>query len=112
MKYSGVRAAVHERFGSPDVVSIRDGPVPALSPDELLVEFQATTVNRSDCHYRAVLPFPMRVLTGRVRQKPKIWGSEFAGRVVAVGEVVTDFKVGDRGHKILRTARRVPSTEI
>jgi len=91
-----MRAAVHERYGQPDVVSIRDAPVPIIGPVELLVEVHASTVNRTDCHYRAASPFPMRFLTGLVRPKPKIWGCEFAGRIVAVGDAVSNFMVDDR----------------
>lgn len=91
-----VRAAVHDRYGSPEVVSIGDVPVPAIGPDELLVEVHATTVNQTDAHYRAASPFPVRVLTGLVRPKPRIWGCEFAGRVAAVGDAVSGFAVDDR----------------
>jgi NADPH:quinone reductase-like Zn-dependent oxidoreductase len=38
----------------------------------------------------------MRFLTGLVRPKPRIWGCEFAGRVAAVGDAVSSFKVDDR----------------
>lgn len=91
-----MRAAVHERYGKPDVVSIRDVPMPETGPDELLVEVHASTVNRTDCHYRAGSPLLMRFLTGLVRPKPKIWGCEFAGSVAAVGDDVSSFSVGDR----------------
>jgi NADPH:quinone reductase-like Zn-dependent oxidoreductase len=91
-----VRAAVHKRYGPPDVVSICNVAVPHIGPDELLVEVHASTVNRTDCHYRAASPFPMRFLAGLVRPKPKIWGCEFAGRVVTVGDAVSNFVDGDR----------------
>lgn len=91
-----MRAAVHDRYGPPDVVSVRDVPVPSIGSDELLVEVHATTVNRTDCHYRSASPPPMRLFTGLVRPKPKIWGCEFAGKVTAVGDAVADFAVGDR----------------
>jgi NADPH:quinone reductase-like Zn-dependent oxidoreductase len=91
-----VRAAVHVRYGPPEVVSIRDVPVPTIGPDELLVEVHATTVNQTDAHYRAASPLPMRALTGLIRPRPKIWGCEFAGRVAAVGDAVSDFALDDR----------------
>jgi NADPH:quinone reductase-like Zn-dependent oxidoreductase len=91
-----VRAAVHDRYGPPEVVSIREVPVPSIGADELLVEVHATTVNQTDAHYRSATPFPMRVLTGVVRPRPKIWGCEFAGRVAAVGDSVSGFALDDR----------------
>ena len=48
-----MRAAVHDHYGPPEVVSIRDVPVPTISADELLVEVHATTVNQTDAHYRS-----------------------------------------------------------
>jgi NADPH:quinone reductase-like Zn-dependent oxidoreductase len=91
-----VRAAAHDRYGPPEVVSVRDVPVPSILPDELLVEVHATTVNRTDCHYRSASPFPMRLFTGLVRPKPRIWGCEFAGKVAQVGDTASGFSVGDR----------------
>jgi len=91
-----MRAAVHDRYGGPDVVSIREVPTPMFGPGELLIEVHASTVNRTDCHYRAASPFLMRFLTGLVRPKPKIWGCEFAGSVTAVGGDVSNFTVGER----------------
>ena len=91
-----MRAAVHDRYGPADVVAIRDVAVPVTRSEELLVEVHASTVNRTDCHYRAASPFPMRFLSGLVRPKPKIWGCEFAGRVAAVGDQVSNFMVDDR----------------
>lgn len=84
------------RYGPPEVVSVRDVAVPTIDPDELLVEVHATTINRTDCHYRAASPFPMRIVTGPLRPRPKIWGCEFAGRVATVGDAVSEFIVGDR----------------
>ena len=91
-----MRAALHNRYGGPEVVSIQDVPIPAIDVNELLVEVHASTVNRTDCHYRAASPFLMRFLTGLRRPKPKIWGCEFAGNVVGVGDSVSNFAVGDR----------------
>jgi NADPH:quinone reductase-like Zn-dependent oxidoreductase len=91
-----MRAAVHDRYGPPDVVTVRDVPAPTIQPDELLVEVHATTVNRTDCHYRAASPVPMRLLTGLVAPKASIWGCEFAGRVAELGSAASGFAVGDR----------------
>ena len=63
--------------------------------DEILVRIHATTVNRSDCGWRAPHPFFSRVFTGLLRPKRPILGSELAGVVEAVGLTVTAFEVGD-----------------
>jgi NADPH:quinone reductase-like Zn-dependent oxidoreductase len=67
-----------------------------MGDDGLLVKVYATTVNRTDCAYRAAKPFFMRFLTGVIRPRPAVLGTEFAGVVEAVGSGVTSFDVGDK----------------
>ena len=91
-----MKAAVHTRYGPPDVVRIAAVQKPTAKDDEVLVKVHATTVNRTDCAYRAARPFFMRLLTGLARPKRTVLGTEFAGEVEAVGAGVTSFQVGDR----------------
>jgi NADPH:quinone reductase-like Zn-dependent oxidoreductase len=91
-----MRAAVHTRYGPPDVVRIEDVDRPTVTDDGVLVRVHATTVNRTDCANRAARPFFMRLFTGPFRPRVTILGSEFAGVVDAVGSAVTKFEVGDR----------------
>ena len=63
----------------------------------MLVKVHATTVNRTDCHYRSGTPWMMRpLLSGLTRPKVGVLGNEFAGQVVSAGRGVTSFRVGDR----------------
>jgi NADPH:quinone reductase-like Zn-dependent oxidoreductase len=91
-----MKAAVHDRYGPPEVVRIAEVPKPAPKAGELLVRVRATTVNRTDCSFRAAHPFFVRLLTGLTRPKFPVLGTEFAGEVEAVGGGVTSFKEGDR----------------
>lgn len=91
-----MKAAVHTRYGPPDVVRIREVDRPAVGDQDVLVRIHATTVNRTDCAYRAAKPFFMRLLTGLTRPRRTIMGTEFAGEVETVGRGVTSFSVGDR----------------
>ena len=84
------------RYGPPDVVRIAEVDKPAAGDHELLVKVHATTVNRTDCAYRAAQPFFMRLFTGLIRPRATVLGNEFAGVVEAVGRGVTAFAVGDR----------------
>jgi NADPH:quinone reductase-like Zn-dependent oxidoreductase len=90
-----VRAVVHDRYGPPDVLRLAEVETPVPKEDELLVRIHATTVNRSDCGWRAPHPFFSRVFTGLLRPKRPILGSELAGVVEAVGSAVTGFEPGD-----------------
>jgi NADPH:quinone reductase-like Zn-dependent oxidoreductase len=91
-----MRAAVNTRYGSPDVVEVRDIAKPAPKPNEVLVAVHATTVNRSDCGFLRAHPFPMRAFTGLMAPKRHVLGMDFAGVVEAVGADVTRFRPGQR----------------
>lgn len=89
-------AAVHTRYGPPDVVEVRPVDQPAAKDGELLVRVHATTVNRTDCAMRAAEPVIMRLFAGLRRPRLHVLGNEFAGEVETVGGGVTTFAVGDR----------------
>lgn len=91
-----MRAAVCNRYGPPEVVAISEVEKPAAKVNGVLVKVHATTVNRTDCAYRAAKPFFMRFLTGPIRPRSKVLGTEFAGVVEAIGSGVTTFEVGDK----------------
>jgi NADPH:quinone reductase-like Zn-dependent oxidoreductase len=91
-----MRAAAHTSYGPPEVVRIVEVAKPTARDNQVLVKVHATTVNRTDCGFRAGKPFIVRLFTGLIRPKVSILGNEFAGEVEAVGGGVTSFAVGDR----------------
>jgi NADPH:quinone reductase-like Zn-dependent oxidoreductase len=91
-----MKAAVHRKYGPPEVVSIAQVDKPPVGDQDILVAVHATTVNRTDCAYRAAKPFFVRPMTGLTRPKRTILGTEFAGIVAEVGREVTSFTAGDR----------------
>ena len=99
-----MKAVIHDRYGPPDVLRLREVERPVPRDDEVLVRIRATTVTRTDCGMRAAWPFFIRLFTGLLRPKQKIAGMEFAGEVEAVGAAVTEFAVGDRVFGIRRGA--------
>lgn len=91
-----MKAVVNERYGSPDILEIREIPTPEPQAGEILVRVHATTVSRTDsCALRAH-PFFVRPLTGLLRPKRTVLGLDFAGTVEAVGKGVVKFEQGDR----------------
>lgn len=69
----------------------------------MLVKVRASTVNRADVHTREAnrksglaVMLLSRMVSGLLRPRQPILGSEMAGEVVEVGAAVTSFKVGDR----------------
>jgi NADPH:quinone reductase-like Zn-dependent oxidoreductase len=91
-----MKAAVSASYGPPEVVRIETVAAPVAGDDELLIRVRATTVNRTDCHYRAAKPAVMRLLSGLTRPRAAILGTEYAGDVVATGGGVTAFRIGDK----------------
>jgi NADPH2:quinone reductase len=91
-----MRAVVHDRYGSPEVLRLEETERPVPKPDEVLVRVHATTVNRTDAHMRGAYPVFWRFMLGLRRPKRRILGLELAGEVEVVGSAVTEFRVGDR----------------
>jgi NADPH:quinone reductase-like Zn-dependent oxidoreductase len=90
-----MRAAVHERYGPPTVMRIAEVAQPEPGPRDLLVRVHASTMNRSDCGFRAAKPFIVRPFSGLLRPRHPVSGTEFSGVVAATGREVTEFAEGD-----------------
>ena len=91
-----MKAAVRSKYGSPEVLSIKELDIPTPKDDEVLIRVHASTVNRSDCHVLTGKPFIMRLFTGLSKPKRSIIGTDFVGQIEAVGSTVSSFKVGDK----------------
>jgi len=90
-----MKAAVHDRYGSADVVRVQDLPTPVPGGDEVLVRVHAAVVGVVDSVAREGVPRYARVYFGLLRPRSPLLGSDFAGRVEAIGPAVTRFAVGD-----------------
>ena len=95
-----MKAMVYERYGSPDVLELRDLAKPAPKDNEILIRTHVTTVTSGDCRVRSLnvpagFGLIMRLVFGVSRPKQPILGTELAGVVESVGKDVTKFKVGD-----------------
>lgn len=77
---------IHED-GGPDVLHYEDVPDPAPGPGEVLVSLRAAGINHLDVWVRKGMPSA---------PKPRILGADGAGVVVALGDGVDAFAVGDR----------------
>ena len=91
-----MKAAVRSGYGSPALLRVEEVERPTPRNDEVLVRVYATTVSRTDCHVLSGRPFMMRLFTGVLRPRVAVTGSDFAGKIEAVGNHVQSFKVGDR----------------
>jgi NADPH:quinone reductase-like Zn-dependent oxidoreductase len=91
-----MKVAFRSAYGSPDVISIKEIPIPTPGENDLLIKVHATTVNRSDCHILTGRPFMMKVFTGLLKPRVTVTGIDFAGEVEMIGRNVTRYKKGDR----------------
>lgn len=90
-----MKAIIYIKYGPPEVLQIKEVPKPIPKNNEVLIQVFATTVNRTDTGFRSAKYFVSRLVTGLMKPKRAIAGSEFAGKVVETGVDVRDFKVGD-----------------
>jgi NADPH:quinone reductase-like Zn-dependent oxidoreductase len=83
------------RYGGPDVLSAVSRPLPTPSANQVLIRIRASAVSRADGLMRAGEPKFARLFLGLRRPRAGLSGTCFSGDVVAVGNQVTAFQVGD-----------------
>ncbi len=96
-----MKAVICTKYGSPDVLQLREVEKPTPKDNEVLIKICATTVTSSDVRIRSFTYPPWFWLFGRLMfgfRKPRrtIPGDEFAGMVESVGKDVKLFKEGDQ----------------
>ena len=91
-----MRAIVHDKYGSFDVLHIRDIDKPVARNDEVLVRVRAAGLHVGDCFGVRGAPFAMRLVTGLIKPKHGVPGFDVAGQVEAVGANVKRFRPGDQ----------------
>lgn len=89
-------AAIRSRYGLPEVLSIHEVDKPIPKKNEVLIGVHAATVNRTDCGILLAKPFIIRFFTGLFKPNHPITGTDFAGKIEAVGKKVSKFKIGDK----------------
>jgi NADPH:quinone reductase-like Zn-dependent oxidoreductase len=88
------RAVIHETFGGPEVLELREIPEPHAGAGEVRVRVAAVGLNPMDwgisSRPEAAARFGITAPSG--------FGFDFAGVVDELGDGVTGFAVGDRVH--------------
>jgi NADPH:quinone reductase-like Zn-dependent oxidoreductase len=90
-----MKAIVYTRYGSPDVLELKEVDKPIPKDNEVLIKVHAVSVNAYDWHLLRGEPFIARLYAGLRRPKNTILGEDIAGRVEVVGKNATQFKPGD-----------------
>ena len=89
-------AIVYEKYGSPDVIQLKDIETPTPKDDEVLIKIHAASVNAYDWHFLTADIFLIRFMGGGLlKPKNTRLGADMAGRIEAVGKNVKEFQPGD-----------------
>lgn len=83
------------RYGSPQVVTAQQVPMPTPGKGEVLIRVRAASINSGDVHIMRGEPLLLRLFFGLRRPRIAGRGMDAAGTVVALGAGVIDFTVGD-----------------
>ncbi len=84
-----MKAIVIEHFGAPNVFQEIDSPIPSVAPHQVLIRVAATSVNQVDTKIR------QGIVADIAPDFPAILHGDVAGVIEAVGDRVTNFKIGD-----------------
>lgn len=86
-----MRAITYSTYGPPDVLQLKDMPMPVPKDDEILIRVRAVEATKADVERRrfrfAVKWFwlPLRIAFGLKKPKRQILGGYFSGDVVSLG---------------------------
>jgi NADPH:quinone reductase-like Zn-dependent oxidoreductase len=98
-----MKAIVYEKYGSPDVLEVRDVKKPIPGDNEVLIKVHAASVNAYDWHFLTADIFLIRLMGGGLlKPKDTRLGADIAGRVEAVDRNVKQFQPGDEVFGMVR----------
>ncbi len=90
-----MRAIVQRSYGSADVLELQDIATPTPTDEQVLIKVEASSLNIYDHHMISGTPAMVRAIAGLRSPKNPIPGADVAGTVVAVGNDITQWQVGD-----------------
>src|SRR5258705_11006221 len=89
-----MKAIVHHKYGSPEVLTLEEVAKPTPADDEVLIKVYAVSINGSDWEGLRGKPLYAR-LGGLRKPNNKILGSDIAGRVEMAGKNIRQFQAGE-----------------
>lgn len=90
-----MKAIVFTKYGSPDVLEVKELENPVPKDNEVLIKIHASSVNPFDWRTMRAKPFFIRLEEGLLKPKNQRLGADVAGQVQAVGKKVKRFQLGD-----------------
>lgn len=102
MSAKTMKALYYQKFGGPEVLEIRDVPIPEPKENEVQIKVEVTHYCNGDQLARIgnspwpLMRIPAKLMMGIIKPRHKILGGEFSGVVTKVGSKVSKYKPGDR----------------
>jgi len=97
-----MKAIIYEKYGSPDVLHLKETTKPAPGENDVLVQIKASSINSRDWRLLRANPFFVRFMgQGLLKPRSPILGADVAGQVEAVGGGVSQFQPGDEVYGFL-----------
>jgi len=96
MNSNKMKAIVCIKYGSPDVLQLKEVEKPTPKDSEVLIRIYAASVTAADGMIRKGTPFYGRLFIGLMRPKNPIPGTGLAGEIEAVGKDVKLYNEGDQ----------------
>jgi NADPH:quinone reductase-like Zn-dependent oxidoreductase len=90
-----MKAIVQDRYGSPDVLRLKDVETPIAAKGQVLLHVGAASAFIGDWHIMTGMPYAIRLASGLRAPKQHVLGQDLAGTVEAVGDGLTGFRMGD-----------------
>lgn len=96
-----MKAVICPKYGTPEVLQIKEVSKPLTKDNQILVKIVATAVNSGDVRVRSLdvkgfMKLIMLLVLGISKPRKPILGTVFSGVVETVGDNVSKFKVGDK----------------
>ena len=96
-----MKAIVCTKYGTPEVLQLKEVAKPAPKDNEVLIKIVATTVLGGDCEVRSFKMhigfwLPLRLVLGIRKPRRKILGQAVAGEIESVGKDVKLLRKGDQ----------------
>ena len=89
-----MKVIAYRSYGAPEVLRVEDAAVPVPGPGQVRIRVHAAAVTTADCTFRRGTLLT-RLVSGLLRPRQPVLGTELAGVIDAVGPQVTRFAVGD-----------------
>ena len=91
-----MKAIVYTKYGSPDVLELKEVEKPAPKDNEVLIKVHAASINSRDWDMLTGRPLEYRLMSGLLKPtKTEILGCDIAGRIEAVGRNIKQFQPGN-----------------